>query len=137
MLTSVPDAASPHACAPLTFMHACGHEALADKVTVQCQAMSMSMPASTTPQSTKSNTSIHSLQGSWRSADALWIVMEYCGGGSVTDLITAAGGHLEEELIAYICSEMLAGLAYLHSIGKVGQAKTTSMQDPWHAVVVY
>ena len=45
--------------------------------------------------------------------------MEYCGGGRVTALINAADGHLDEELIAYICCEMLAGLAYLHSIGKV------------------
>ena len=60
------------------------------------------------------------MQGSWRASDALWIVMEYCGGGSVSDLIHVADGHLDEELISYICCEMLAGLAYLHSIGKVG-----------------
>jgi len=47
-------------------------------------------------------------------------VMEYCGGGSVSDLIQANGNSpLDEEVIAYICKETLAGLAYLHSIGKV------------------
>lgn len=46
--------------------------------------------------------------------------MEYCGGGSVSDLIQAnANMPLDEEVIAYICRETLAGLAYLHSIGKV------------------
>ena len=46
--------------------------------------------------------------------------MEYCGGGSVSDLIQAnSNAPLEEEVIAYICKETLAGLAYLHSIGKV------------------
>ena len=46
--------------------------------------------------------------------------MEYCGGGSVSDLIQANSNMpLDEEVIAYISRETLAGLAYLHSIGKV------------------
>lgn len=46
--------------------------------------------------------------------------MEYCGGGSVSDLIQANSNMpLDEEVIAYVCRETLAGLAYLHSIGKV------------------
>ena len=46
--------------------------------------------------------------------------MEYCGGGSVSDLIQANSNQpLDEEVIAYICRETLAGLSYLHSIGKV------------------
>ena len=45
--------------------------------------------------------------------------MEYCGGGSVADLVQANEVGLEEDTIAYICAETLAGLAYLHSIGKV------------------
>ncbi|KAK9791184.1 hypothetical protein WJX73_010684 [Symbiochloris irregularis] len=58
--------------------------------------------------------------GSWQARNALWIVMEYCGGGSVSDLITVAKDmHLEEDLVAYLVSEILAGLTYLHSIGKV------------------
>ena len=59
------------------------------------------------------------LQGSWQASDALWIVMEYCGGGSVTDLINAADLPMDEDVIAYVCSGILAGLSYLHSIGKV------------------
>ncbi|KAK9817161.1 hypothetical protein WJX72_010545 [[Myrmecia] bisecta] len=57
--------------------------------------------------------------GSWKRQDALWIVMEYCGGGSVSDLMHASDAPLDEELIAYICAETLAGLAYLHAMGKV------------------
>ncbi len=45
--------------------------------------------------------------------------MEYCGGGSVADLVHAAEGPLEQPIIAYLCAETLAGLTYLHSIGKV------------------
>ena len=58
-------------------------------------------------------------QGSWAAAGSLWIAMEYCGGGSVADLVHAAEAPLDEATISYICSEALAGLAYLHSLGKV------------------
>lgn len=44
--------------------------------------------------------------------------MEYCGGGSVADLVHAAEAPLDEGLISYICAQALAGLAYLHSLGK-------------------
>ncbi|XP_073837574.1 serine/threonine-protein kinase msn isoform X3 [Musca autumnalis] len=48
--------------------------------------------------------------------DQLWLVMEYCGAGSVTDLVKSTKGQsLKEEWIAYICREILRGLAYLHS----------------------
>ena len=33
------------------------------------------------------------------------IVMEYCGGGSVADLINATDEPLEEAMIAYVCKE--------------------------------
>ncbi|XP_061165833.1 serine/threonine-protein kinase mig-15-like isoform X2 [Saccostrea echinata] len=48
--------------------------------------------------------------------DQLWLVMEFCGAGSVTDLVKATkGSSLKEEWIAYIGREMLRGLAHLHS----------------------
>uniref|UniRef100_A0A5S6QTK1 non-specific serine/threonine protein kinase n=1 Tax=Trichuris muris TaxID=70415 RepID=A0A5S6QTK1_TRIMR len=48
--------------------------------------------------------------------DQLWLVMEYCGAGSVTDLVKCAkGASLKEEWIAYICREILRGLAHLHA----------------------
>lgn len=47
--------------------------------------------------------------------DQLWLVMEYCGAGSVTDLVKAKKGtSLPEEWIAYICREILKGLQHLH-----------------------
>lgn len=57
--------------------------------------------------------------GSYQGEEYLWIVMEYCGGGSVADLMNATEEPLEEYQIAYICREALKGLAYLHSIFKV------------------
>lgn len=47
--------------------------------------------------------------------DQLWLVMEFCGAGSVTDLVKATKGNtLREEWIAYIAREILRGLAHLH-----------------------
>ena len=57
--------------------------------------------------------------------------MEYCGGGSVADLVHAADGPLEQPIIAYLCAETLSGLKYLHSIGKVNfsfQAESGQVQ---------
>ncbi|ONM09458.1 Protein kinase superfamily protein [Zea mays] len=57
--------------------------------------------------------------GSYQGEEYLWIIMEYCGGGSVADLIGITEEPLDESQIAYICREALKGLAYLHSIFKV------------------
>ncbi|XP_057680027.1 mitogen-activated protein kinase kinase kinase kinase 4 [Corythoichthys intestinalis] len=47
--------------------------------------------------------------------DHLWLVMEFCGAGSVTDLIkNTKGNSLKEEWIAYVCREILRGLTHLH-----------------------
>ncbi|KAJ8105981.1 hypothetical protein OPT61_g9843 [Boeremia exigua] len=47
----------------------------------------------------------------------LWIVMEFLGGGSAADLL--APGPMSEAHIAIMCRELLLGLEYLHSTGKI------------------
>lgn len=48
--------------------------------------------------------------------DQLWLVMEFCGAGSITELIKAVRGNsLNVEWIAYVCREILRGLAHLHA----------------------
>ena len=55
--------------------------------------------------------------GSYIKGSKLWIVMEYCGGSSCYDLIKP--GVMAEDYIAIIMREMLHGLKYLHSEGKI------------------
>lgn len=50
-------------------------------------------------------------------ATKLWILMEYLGGGSALDLMKA--GKFSEIYIATILREILKGLDYLHSEGKM------------------
>ena len=49
--------------------------------------------------------------------EQLWLVMEYCEGGSITDLaksVQERGSCLEEDCISFILREVLQGLFYLH-----------------------
>lgn len=55
--------------------------------------------------------------GSYLKSTKLWIIMEYLGGGSALDLMKA--GSFEEQYIAIILREILKGLDYLHSEGKI------------------
>ncbi|XP_069060520.1 mitogen-activated protein kinase kinase kinase kinase 4 isoform X5 [Pleurodeles waltl] len=48
--------------------------------------------------------------------DQLWLVMEFCGAGSITDLVkNTKGNTLKEDWIAYISREILRGLQHLHA----------------------
>ena len=49
----------------------------------------------------------------------MWIVMEYCEGGSVTDLIEASNGHLPEDCVSAVCASIVLGLEYLHGVANV------------------
>uniref|UniRef100_A0A1I8E8F6 non-specific serine/threonine protein kinase n=1 Tax=Wuchereria bancrofti TaxID=6293 RepID=A0A1I8E8F6_WUCBA len=58
---------------------------------------------------------IKKLPSSTGKLDQLWLVMEFCGSGSVTDLVKSTKGNsLKEDWIAYICREILRGLYHLH-----------------------
>ncbi|AEO53758.1 hypothetical protein MYCTH_2295521 [Thermothelomyces thermophilus ATCC 42464] len=55
--------------------------------------------------------------GSYAKGAELWIVMEFCAGGSCADLMKP--GFISEDYIAIIIRELLLGLDYLHSDKKL------------------
>ncbi|XP_044204985.1 serine/threonine-protein kinase 4-like [Thunnus albacares] len=57
--------------------------------------------------------------GSYFKNSDLWIVMEYCGAGSVLDIIRIRSKTLTEEEIAAIVQSTLKGLEYLHFMRKI------------------
>jgi len=50
--------------------------------------------------------------------DKLWICMEYCGGGSMQDILDRTGP-LNEGQIAYVIRETLQGVHFLHASGRM------------------
>lgn len=57
--------------------------------------------------------------GSYFKNTDLWIVMEYCGAGSVSDIMRLRKKTLTEDEIATILSDTLKGLEYLHLRRKI------------------
>lgn len=57
--------------------------------------------------------------GSYFKGSDLWIVMEYCGGGSVSDIMKLRKKVLNEEETATILRDTLYGLEYLHDKRKL------------------
>jgi len=57
--------------------------------------------------------------GSYFHSSDLWIVMEYCGGGSVADIMRLRKKTMTEPQIRAILKGTLQGLAYLHSRNKI------------------
>ena len=55
--------------------------------------------------------------GSFLKGSDLWIIMEFCSGGSCADLLKP--GLIAEEYITIIIRELLMGLDYLHSDKKL------------------
>ncbi len=49
----------------------------------------------------------------------LWIVMEYCSGGSCLDLLQDHHQGLEEGAVGVIMVQVLQALSYLHGLGKI------------------
>eukprot|EP00043_Microstomoeca_roanoka_P017206 m.178854 g.178854 ORF g.178854 m.178854 type:complete len:866 (-) comp16598_c2_seq1:1789-4386(-) len=57
--------------------------------------------------------------GSYFKRSDLWIVMEYCGGGSVADIMRLRRCPMEEAHIQIIAGDILKGLSYLHAQRKI------------------
>ncbi|KAI7798497.1 serine/threonine-protein kinase 3 [Triplophysa rosa] len=57
--------------------------------------------------------------GSYFKNTDLWIVMEYCGAGSVSDIIRLRNKTLTEDEIATVLKSTLKGLEYLHFMRKI------------------
>ncbi|RBR15094.1 uncharacterized protein FIESC28_07410 [Fusarium coffeatum] len=67
--------------------------------------------------STCASSYVTQYKGSFLRGTKLWIVMEYLGGGSCLDLLKPA--NFSETHIAIICRELLLGIQYLHTEGKI------------------
>ena len=57
--------------------------------------------------------------GSYLKGDDLWLILEYCNAGSVSDLIKSTDRTLNEFEIASILHAVLKGLVYLHDTKKI------------------
>ncbi|XP_062852795.1 serine/threonine-protein kinase 3/4-like isoform X1 [Trichomycterus rosablanca] len=71
------------------------------------------------PKVLKSSPHVVRYYGSYFKNSDLWIVMEYCGAGSVSDIIRLRNKTLKEEEIAAILQSTLKGLEYLHFMRKI------------------
>ncbi|ORZ13727.1 kinase-like domain-containing protein [Absidia repens] len=66
------------------------------------------------------STFVTKYHGSYLKGTGLWIIMEYCHGGSCSDLMKS--GAISEAHIAIIIRELLKGLDYLHGENKLHRA---------------
>jgi len=60
-----------------------------------------------------------SYKGTWEKDGQCWIAMEYCGGGSLSDLMSICERTLTEDQIQIVMRQSLLGLAYLHAQRKI------------------
>ena len=65
--------------------------------------------------------------GSFLKGSDLWIIMEFCSGGSCSDLMKP--GLIPEEYITIIIKELLMGLDYLHTDKKLHRDIKGTPQD--------
>ncbi len=49
----------------------------------------------------------------------LWIIMEYCAAGSISDVMRLTGNGISQDQIALVTKGILQGLAYLHARNKI------------------
>jgi serine/threonine-protein kinase 24/25/MST4 len=72
--------------------------------------------------------------GSYAKGAELWIVMEFCAGGSCADLMKP--GIMGEDYIAIIIRELLMGLDYLHTDKKLHRDIKGEGSDAFHDMLV-
>ena len=74
--------------------------------------------------------------GSFLKGSDLWIIMEFCSGGSCSDLMKP--GLIPEEYITIIVRELLMGLDYLHTDKKLHRdIKGKPQSNALHSIVNY
>lgn len=61
------------------------------------------------------STNVVQFHASYVLNENMWIVMEYCMGGALSDIIEATGLCLSEDQISQVCHGVLTGLKYIHS----------------------
>ena len=57
--------------------------------------------------------------GCFAKARMLWICMEYCDGGSISDVLRSTRTPLMEDEIAAVCMALVSGLQYLHETRQI------------------
>eukprot|EP00727_Mastigamoeba_balamuthi_P006696 m51a1_g2647 putative ste ste20 mst protein kinase (699) ;mRNA; f:612672-615775 len=57
--------------------------------------------------------------GSYYRDPDLWIVMEYCAGGSCADMMRVCRRPFNEQMISAVIRDTLRGLSYIHSLRKI------------------
>ncbi|CAD5234808.1 unnamed protein product [Bursaphelenchus xylophilus] len=57
--------------------------------------------------------------GSYFKNSDLWIVMEYCGAGSISDIMRLRRRTLTEDEVCAVLKDTIKGLSYLHSLKKI------------------
>jgi serine/threonine kinase 3 len=57
--------------------------------------------------------------GAYTKDRELWIVMEFCACGSVSDVMKICNSCFPEDAVSIICKDVLQGLSYLHQTGKI------------------
>lgn len=51
--------------------------------------------------------------------ETMWIVMEYCVAGALSDIIESTGLCFSEDQISQVCRGVLNGLKYIHSKNRI------------------
>ncbi len=58
---------------------------------------------------------IVNFQGAFLKEENVWLAMEYCGAGAISDIMKAQASCLDEKQIQVVMRETILGLIYLHS----------------------